>query len=363
MNSPEALNSREKEILLQISLGLADQDIADRLFLSLNTVKWYNRQIYGKLGATNRTQAIARARELGILTAKGNLAGAMNLKRADQKIQFTNSFDGARIAYATAGKGTPLVKAANYMGHLNFDWESPVWGHWLEELTSKHTLIRYDERGSGMSEWKVADISFEAWVRDLEAVVDAAGLERFALFGMSQGGAVAAAFASRHPERVSKLVLHGSYARGWLKRDLNKAQREEEKLLMKLMRVGWDQENPAFRQVFAMQLIPEASTDELHALEEQMRISASPENAVRLEKEMHKVDVRELAPQIKAPTLVLHSRQDGAVPFEEGLLLTNLIPNAQFVALESKNHLLTESEPAWIKFQEAFRNFLGGERS
>lgn len=352
----EPLNSREKEILMQISLGLADQDIADRLFLSLNTVKWYNRHIYGKLGVRNRTQALARARELGLLdTARPTTAF---LQKGNQKIQFTNSFDGTRIAYATAGQGPPLVKAANYMGHLNFDWESPVWGHWLAELTRRHTLIRYDERGSGMSATEVADVSFEAWVRDLDAVVEAANLERFVLFGMSQGGAVAVAYAAQHPERVSQLILHGSYARGWLRRELSSIEKEQEKLLLKMMRVGWGEENPAFRQVFAMQLFPEATTAQLHALEEQMRLSATPKNAVRLEKEMHRVDVRELAAKVKAPTLVLHAAQDGAVPYQEGLLLANLIPNAQFVTLESKNHLVTEGEAAWAKFQEAFRKFL-----
>jgi pimeloyl-ACP methyl ester carboxylesterase/DNA-binding CsgD family transcriptional regulator len=353
----EPLNSREKEILMQISLGLVDQDIADRLFLSLNTVKWYNRHIYGKLAVRNRTQALAKARELGLLDPAASPA-ANSFQKGNQKIQFTNSFDGTRIAYASAGNGPPLVKAANYMGHLNFDWESPVWGHWLAELTRGRTLIRYDERGSGMSATEVADVSFDAWVRDLDAVVEAANLDRFVLFGMSQGGAVAVAYAAQHPERVSKLVLHGSYARGWLKRELTATEKEQEKLLLKMMRVGWGEENPAFRQVFAMQLFPEATTAQLHALEEQMRLSATPKNAVRLEKEMHHVDVQQLARQVKAPTLVLHSSQDGAVPYQEGLLLANLIPSAQFVSLESKNHLVTEGEPAWAKFQEAFRKFL-----
>lgn len=357
MNLQEPLNSREKEILVQISLGLADQDIADRLFLSLNTVKWYNRHIYSKLGARNRTQALVKARELGLLDLGGNTTAAF-IQKGNQKIQFTNSFDGTRIAYATAGKGPPLVKAANYMGHLNFDWESPVWGHWLAELTRSHTLIRYDERGSGMSATEVADLTFDAWVRDLDAVVGAANLERFVLFGMSQGGAVAVAYAAQHPERVSKLVLHGSYARGWLNRELTAIEKEQEKLLLKLMRLGWGEENPAFRQVFAMQLFPEATAAQLHALEEQMRLSAPPKNAVRLEKEMHRVDVRQLASRVKSPTLVLHSSQDGAVPYREGMLLANLIPGAQFVSLESKNHLVTEGEPAWPKFQESFRKFL-----
>jgi pimeloyl-ACP methyl ester carboxylesterase len=177
---------------------------------------------------------------------------------------------------------------------------------------------------------------------------------------MSQGGAVAVAYAARHPEKVSRLIVHGGYARGWLNRDLTPEQIEEEKLMISLMRVGWGRDNPAFRQVFAMQLFPQAPAEQIHALEAQMRISVSPENAIRLESEMHRIDVRHLATQIKVPTLILHSRGDEAVPFNEGRLLASLIPNAQFVALESKNHLLTEHEPAWQKFVAAFRSFLSG---
>ncbi len=350
----DQLNPREKEIVKQLSLGLSDQAIAERLFLSLNTVKWYNRQIYSKLRVRTRTQAIAHAQQMGILKEEG----VPQTQRGEQKIHFTNSFDGVRIAYAVAGSGPSLVKAANYMGHLNFDWESQVWRHWLEELTREYKLIRYDERGTGMSDRKANDLSFEAWVRDLEAVADAANVDRFTLFAMSQGGAVAVAFAAQNPERVDKLIIHGSYARGWLNRDLTAAQKEEEKVLLDMMRVGWGQQNPAFRQVFARQLFPDASTEKLNALEEQMFLSASPENALRLESEMHRVDVRQLAPKIQAPTLIFHSRQDAAVPFEEGVLLASLIPNSQFVPLESKNHLLTEQEPAWHQFQKTFRAFL-----
>ena len=165
----------------------------------------------------------------------------------------------------------------------------------------------------------------------------------------------------RHPDRVSRLIVHGAYARGWLKRDLSEEQIEEEQLMISLMRVGWGRENPAFRQVFAMQLFPDATVEQLRALEEQMRISISPENAVRLESEMHRIDIRYLAPQVTVPTLVLHSREDEAVPFEEGRLLASLIPNAQFVALESKNYLLIEQETAWPKFVAAVRGFLGSD--
>ncbi len=365
----DSLNKREREILAQLSADLSDQQIADKLFLSLNTIKWYNRQIYRKLGVNGRFQAITKARALGLFGTDdliahpafraSDQAQLVERRKVDHRISFTTSFDGTRIALAIAGKGPPLVKVANYMSHVGYDWDSPVWVHWLDELTRDHTLIYYDERGSGLSDWNVEDISFEAWVRDLEAVVDATGLLRFPLFAMSQAGAVAVAYAARHPDMVSRLIVHGAYARGWLKRDLSEEQIEEERLMISLMRVGWGRENPAFRQVFAMQLFPDATVEQLRALEEQMRISISPKNAVRLESEMHRIDIRYLAPQVTVPTLVLHSREDEAVPFEEGRLLASLIPNAQFVSLESKNHLLIEQEAAWPKFVAAVRGFLG----
>ena len=363
------MNKREREILERLATGLSDQQIADELILSLHTVKWYNRQIFNKLGVNSRMQAITKARALGLFGAN-DLRAPASLQTSDQpqrvkrrkvehRVSFTTSFDGTRIAFASAGNGPPLVKVGNYMGHVEYDWDSPVWAHWLEELTRSHTLIYYDERGSGLSDWNAEDVSFEAWVRDLEAVVDAAGLRRFPVFAMSQAGAVAVAYAARHPDKVTRLIVHGAYSRGWLKRDLSEEQIEEEKLMISLMRVGWGRENPAFRQVFAMQLFPDASPEHIRALEEQMRLSVSPKNAVRLESEMHRIDVRDLAQQITVPTLVLHSREDQAVPFEEGRLLASLIPKAQFVALESKNHVLTEHEAAWPKFVAAVRGFLG----
>lgn len=362
----DQLNEREKKILQRLSAGLSDQEIADELFLSLSTVKWYNHQIYSKLTVHNRTQAVAQARVLGLLDPHDsatssfhpNLPPILDRRKAEQRVYFTNSFDGTRIAFAVAGTGPPLVKVANYMSHLEYAWDSPVWLHWLREMTRQHKLVHADERGTGLSDWDVSDLSFDAWVRDLEAVVDAANLARFPLFAMSQAGAVAVAYAARHPDKVSHLILHGAYARGWLNRELTESQIEEEKLLISLMRVGWGRENHAFRQVFATQLLPDATIEQLHALEEQMRISVSPENAVQLESEMHRIDVRHFAPRIKAPTLIFHSNGDEAVPFNEGRLLASLVPNAQFVALESRNHLLTENEPAWQKFLITFRSFL-----
>ena len=371
--SPEPLNKREQEILERLANGLSDQQIADDLFLSLNTVKWYNRQIYSKLGVSSRTQAIVQARASGLFDAaapsanppppiqSSHRAPVRTRSNVEQHVYFTRSFDGTRIAFAVAGSGPPLVKEPTFMSHLEYDWESPVWRHWLEEFTRDHTLIRYDKRGNGLSDWDVEDLSFEAWVRDLEAVVNAVGLRQFPLFANSQGGTVAVTYAVRHPEMVSRLMLFGAYARGWLNRDLTDEQLEEEKLLVSLMRVGWGRENPAFRQVFATQLQPEATAEELRAFDELMRISTSAENAARLESEMHHTDVRALAPLITAPSLVMHAGQDAAVPFEEGRLLASLIPNAKFVTLESRNHILTEDEPAWSKFVAAFRQFLNAD--
>jgi len=367
----DRLSARERAILERLSQGLSDQQIAADLFLSANTVRWYNRQLYRKLGVSSRTQAVAYARAAGLLDADARPAPAVTpatdppappgRRKVAPRLRFTHSFDGSRIAFSIAGHGPPLVKAANYMSHVQHDWESSVWMHWLHELTRDHTLIYADERGSGLSQWDVEEVSFEAWVRDLEAVVDTLELPTFPLFAMSQAGAVAVAYAARHPKRVSHLILHGAYARGWLKRDLTEEQLEEERLMISLMRIGWGRENPVFRQVFAMQLFPEATPDQLRDLESQMRLSVSPENAVRLESEMHRIDIRHLAPLVQAPTLILHSREDQGVPFDEGCLLAALIPNAEFVPLESKNHLLIEGEPAWPKFQSALRAFLASD--
>lgn len=365
---PDPLNEREQGILERLASGLSDQQIADELFLSLNTVKWYNRQIYSKLGVSNRTQAIAQARASGLFPESASAPAPpvqdshrtpiRTRSNVEQRVYFTRSFDGTRIAFAIAGNGPPLVKEPTFMSHLEYDWESPIWRHLLEEITRDHTLIRYDKRGTGLSDWDVKDLSFEAWVRDLEAVANAVGLRQFPLFANSQGGTVAVTYAVRNPDMVSRLILYGAYARGWLYRDLTADQLEEEKLLVSLMRIGWGRENPAFRQVFATQLRPEATPEEMRAFDELMRISTTPENAARLENEMHHTDVRALAPQVTAPTLVMHARQDAAVAFEEGRLLASLIPNAEFVALESKNHLLREDEPAWARFVGAFRRFL-----
>ncbi len=281
------------------------------------------------------------------------------MKQNEQQIRFCTSSDGASIAYATVGDGPPLVKAANWLSHLEFDWQSPIWRHWLKELSSYHTLARYDERGCGLSGWNVEDFTLSAWVRDLEAVVDSLRLDRFPLLGISQGGPIAIAYALRHPERVSHLILYGSYARGLSKRDASPRELDEMQMLLQLVKIGWGKEHPAFRQVFTTLFIPEGTPEQFRWFNELQRVSSTPENAARMMSGFYELDVREEAQKLNVPTLVLHARGDLRVPFGEGRLLASLIPGARFVPLESKNHILLEGEPAWRRFLEEVREFLG----
>jgi pimeloyl-ACP methyl ester carboxylesterase/DNA-binding CsgD family transcriptional regulator len=276
-----------------------------------------------------------------------------------QQIRFCTAPDGVRIAYAVTGEGPPLVKAANWLSHLEFDWTSPVWNHWLTELSRCNTLIRYDERGNGLSDRAVEDLSFEAWVRDLEAVVDARGLEHFDLIGISQGGAVAIAYAVRHPERVKRIVLYGAYARGWRRRDVTPQQAQEAETLVHLMKLGWGSDNPAFRQVFANLMMPDATPEQQRWFTDLQHVTTSPEIAVRLRDTAYEVDVTAIARLVRAPTLVLHARADAAVPFREGQILAELIPHARLVPLDGQNHVLIEAEPAWPRFLAEVRAFLG----
>ena len=280
----------------------------------------------------------------------------------EQQIHFCTTDDGVRIAYATVGEGPPLVKAANWLSHLEFDWRSPVWRHLLAEFARDHTFIRYDERGNGLSDWNVADLSFEAWVKDLESVVEAAGVDRFPLLGISQGGAVAIAYAVRHPEKVSHLILYGAYARGWATR-ASPAEIEQRQAQLTLVRLGWGQDNPAFRQLWTTLYAPDATPEQAQSFNDLQRVSTSPENAVTLLNAMGNIDVVDLLPQVKVPTLVLHCRDEAGVPFEEGRLLASSIPGARFVPLDGRNHLLLEGAPAWGTFVKELRRFLGTEQT
>jgi pimeloyl-ACP methyl ester carboxylesterase/class 3 adenylate cyclase len=278
--------------------------------------------------------------------------------RLEQRISFARSHDGTQLAYASSGTGPALVKAAHWLSHLEFDWHSPVWRHWLRFFSKNHNLVRYDDRGCGLSEREVGEISFEAWIQDLEAVVDAANLDRFVLLGLSRGTSIATAYAARHPERVSRLILYGGYARGRERRNVDADQLRLIQLMYQLVRLGWGQDNPAFRQVFTTLFIPEGTSEQLAWFNELQRMSTSPETAFRLIKGSAQIDVSELAKKVKAPTLVLHARQDALVNFMEGRLLAELIPGARFVLLEGKNHILMENEPAWGQFMVEVKAFL-----
>lgn len=277
-----------------------------------------------------------------------------------QHIAFCRAADGVRLAYAVAGDGPPLVRAANWMTHLGYDIESPVWRHWVRDLAAEHTFIRYDERGCGLSDWDAADFSFEAWVSDLESVVDALGLERFPLLGVSQGSAVAVAYAARHPEQVTKLILCSGYAKGRLARAVSDEEERAAALDLDLARVGWGRDDPAFRQVFAAQFQPDGTRADWDAFDQLQRRTTSPDNAVRFLAEFGRIDVSEMAREVACPTLIMHSRDDHRQPMRNGEELAALIPNSRLVALASNNHLLTESEPAWQTFREELTEFLAG---
>ena len=272
-----------------------------------------------------------------------------------QEVHFCTASDNVRIAYASAGQGAPLVKAANWLNHLEYDWHSPIWSHLLHALAAECHLIRYDERGNGLSDWDVDDISFDAFVRDLETVVNAAGLRKFSLFGISQGAAVSVAYAIRHPERVDRLILYGGFARGRTRRNP-----EQSETLQSLIRQGWGSDNPAFRQFFTSLFVPDGNPEQMQWFNDLQRITTSPENALRIMRATGQVDISDLLPQVSVPTLVLHASNDAAVPFDEGRRLASGIPGARFVTLESRNHLIVESEPAWGRLLEEITAFLRG---
>jgi len=273
------------------------------------------------------------------------------------EIHFCTASDGVRIAYAEVGAGPPLLKAANWLNHLEYDWESPVWSHLLRELAAGHRLIRYDARGNGLSDWEVDDISFEAFARDLESVVEATGIDRFALLGISQGCAVSIAYAVRYPRRVSHLVLYGGFARGRRKRG-SPQEIEQADALLTLMRQGWGQENPAFRQIFTSLFMPDATAEQGRWFNQLQQKTTSPENAARIRRAVDEIDVTDLLSRVTVPTLVLHCRSDAVQPFEEGRTLAAGIRGARFVALEGHNHMILEGDPGWPRFRDEVRAFL-----
>jgi pimeloyl-ACP methyl ester carboxylesterase/DNA-binding CsgD family transcriptional regulator len=276
-------------------------------------------------------------------------------------VRFCQSRDGTRIAYAVSGSGLPLVRAPHWLTHLEYEWQSPVWRPWLQELVRNYRLLRIDGRGIGLSDRNPKEISLERAIEDLEAAVDAAGLERFALFGASQGGATSIEYSVRHPERVTHLVLFGTYARGWLKRGLSSQRIDELDAQLKLVEAGWGRQDPAYRHLFSTQFVPGASLEQLNSLSELQRVSASAENASRVMRSFFELDVTATAPSVRRPTLVVHAREDRRVPFEEGRLLATLVPGARLLTLETNNHILLEHEPAFRLFFSELRAFLSSQ--
>jgi class 3 adenylate cyclase/pimeloyl-ACP methyl ester carboxylesterase len=277
-------------------------------------------------------------------------------RHEEQEIHFCTAPDGAGIAYASVGSGPPLVRAPHWMTHLEYEWHNPFTRHFIEELATGHRLIRFDQRANGLSDRDVETVSLDAFVSDLETVVDAVGLERFPIVALSQGCAISIAYAVRHPERVSRLILFGGFARGPFKRGA--AEKERAEALITLMKHGWGQDNPAFRQVFTSAFMPDATQEQMQWFNELQRRSASPDNAVRLRNAVCEFEVSALCAQVKVPTLVLHCRGDAVAPFDEGRRMAAMIPGARFVPLESNNHIVLEHEPAWQRLRQEIRDFL-----
>ena len=292
-------------------------------------------------------------------TSNGELATATNTGSiaSSQDVRFCRSLDGVNLAVATCGSGFPIVKTGTWLTHVQHDWESPIWSPLFQRLADRFRLVRYDPRGCGLSDRDTARVSFEGFVRDLEAVTDALGLKRFALFGTSQGAAVSIAYAARHPDRVSHLILSGGYALGWNRRGTVEEIATRTALLT-LIANGWGQDNPAFRQVFAARLWPETTAEQSKSFDELQRLSASPENAERIQRAVGDIDVTDLLSLVRAPTLVLHSRGDATVPRELGLMLAQGISGARFVELDSRNHFPLSHEVAWKTYIDEIIGFV-----
>jgi pimeloyl-ACP methyl ester carboxylesterase len=284
-------------------------------------------------------------------------SGRLHLAR--QRIGFCTTPDDARIAYARIGQGPVLIKAANWLSHLEHDWDSPIWSPLLQELARDRCLIRYDERGNGMSDWNVAALGFDSFVSDLECVVEAIGEAKFPLLGISQGVAVAIEYAARHPERVSHLVLWGGYAAGW-RVDGDADLRTEREAIITLVRQGWGREDPIYRQMFSRAFLPFANAEELAGFDAFQRLTTSPANAARFLNAFADIDVRHRLADVRCPTLVMHARGDRRVPVEQSARIAAGIAGAEFVTLATDNHLLLGREPASALFVAHVREFLGG---
>jgi pimeloyl-ACP methyl ester carboxylesterase/DNA-binding winged helix-turn-helix (wHTH) protein len=327
---------------LQYNVSLVRRALADAPGIEIQTVRG---QGYRLVADVHRVPVGANSPPASRPAPKG------------QRTHFARAHDGARLAYAFLGDGPPLVKAANWLSHVEMDWQGPIWTHWLELLSRGRCLIRYDARGNGLSDWEPPSITFQDFVTDLGTIFDAAGVKRAPLLGISQGAAVAVAYAARNPERVSALILIGGCARGWrVKQSARVHERFE--ALMALMRQGWGGTNAAFRQIFTTSFFPDAPKEHMAWFNELQRLTTSPDNAATILSALGDVDVRDDLPRIQVPTLVLHSRGDAVVPMKDGIELASGIPGARFVPLESVNHVWLPDEPAWGRFAQEIEQFL-----
>lgn len=280
-------------------------------------------------------------------------------ERLEQEIKFFTTKDGVRIAYAIGGSGPPVLRAVDWINHLDFEWKNPFMRRRLRQMMKRHTLIRYDQRGSGLSDWNVDDFSFERSIRDMEELVEHLALKSFTGMATCQGAAIATAYAIRHPEQVDGLILVGPFARGWPAPD--STMMEQFHALLTLIRLGWGKDNPAFRQLWTTLFMPDATREEMDWMNELQRVTASPENAVRMLAEFPKINILDQLPDVCCPTLVLHSRDDAAVPVSEGRLMASRIPGARFVELDSRSHQVGPGEPAWDEFVHEVSTFLAWE--
>jgi pimeloyl-ACP methyl ester carboxylesterase/DNA-binding winged helix-turn-helix (wHTH) protein len=278
----------------------------------------------------------------------------------NQEVTFCRTGEGINLALATVGVGAPLIKVANWLTHIEYDWESPIWSPLLQHLAERCRLVRYDGRGNGLADRDVADISFDAFVRDLEAVVEATGVDRATILGISQGAAVAIAYAVLHPERVSKLILYGGYAQGRNKRG-STAEAEMAAAFLAILRHGWGDERSAFMKAFSSVFFPNGSAQQIKWLVDLQRITTSPDNAARIRNACDDIDVVDLLPKVQAPTLVIHCRHDNVAPVEQGRLMARSIPHAKFVTLDSDNHVVLAGEPAWPRLVDEIDAFLNNE--